>query len=157
MPPEETTLWWSEPQEYTKAAKSVQSKSSPKGKLMKAKITLSLVAVALLLVASTPALAADTVLRVVVVQTDDVDGYVKQLEEGEALLKKMGSPGLLRIWRASFAGPDAGSVVVSIEYESLQALAADMALLTANAEVQTWLKGLDEIRTILSDSIYREL
>ena len=67
------------PQEYTKAAKSVQSKSSPKGKLMKAKITLSLVAVALLFVASTPALAADTVLRVVVVQTDDVAGYVEQL------------------------------------------------------------------------------
>ena len=124
---------------------------------MKAKITLSLVAVALLLVASTPALAADTVLRVVVVQTDDVAGYVEQLEQGKALLKKNGSPAKLRIWRASFAGPETGSVVVSMEFESLQVLAAEMAKLADNAEFQTWLKGLDEIRTILSDSIYREL
>ena len=46
---------------------------------MKTKISLSLVALALLFVASTPAIAADTVLRVVVVQTDDVAGYVEQL------------------------------------------------------------------------------
>ena len=46
---------------------------------MKTKISLSLVALALLFVASTPAIAADTVLRVVVVQTDDVAWYVEQL------------------------------------------------------------------------------
>ena len=124
---------------------------------MKVKISLNLAALALLFVASTPTIAADTVLRVVVVQTDDVAGYVKQIEEGKALLNKTGSPAKLRIWRASFAGPETGSVVVSLEYESLQALAADMAKLADNVEFQTWLKGLDEIRKILSDSIYREL
>ena len=139
------------------ATKSSQSKSSPKGKLMKTKISLSLVALALLFVASTPVVAADTVLRVVVVQTDDVAGYVEQIEQGKALLNKAGSPAMLRVWRASFAGPETGSVVVSLEYESLQALAADMAKLADNAEFQTWLKGLDKIRKVLSDSIYREL
>ena len=124
---------------------------------MKTRISLSLVALALLLVASTPAIAADTVLRVVVIETDDVAGYVKQIEQGKAILKKAGSPGILRIWQASFAGPETGSVVVSIEYENHQALAADMAKLADNAELQTWLKGLDEIRKVLSDSIYREL
>ncbi len=124
---------------------------------MKAKISLSLAALALLFVAPTPAIAADTVLRVVVVQTDDVAGYVELVEQGKALLKKVGSPAMLRIWQASFAGPDTGSVVVSLEYENLQALAADMAKLAGNAEFQTWLKGLDEIRKVLSDSIYREL
>ena len=79
------------------------------------------------------------------------------LEQGKALLKKNGSPAKLRIWRAGFAGPETGSVVVSMEFESLQVLAAEMAKLADNAEFQTWLKGLDEIRTILSDSIYREL
>ena len=59
---------------------------------MKAKISLSLAALALLFVASTPAIAADTVLRVVVIETDDVDGYVKQVEQGKAILKKAGSP-----------------------------------------------------------------
>ena len=124
---------------------------------MKAKISLSLAALTLLFVASTPAIAADSVLRVVVVQTDDVAGYVELVEQGKALLKKAGSPAMLRIWQAGFAGPDTGSVVVSLEYENLQALAADMAKLADNAEFQTWLKGLDEIRKILSDSIYREL
>ncbi len=132
-------------------------KSSLRGKSIKTKISLSLVALALLFVASTPAIAADTVLRVVVVQTDDVAGYVEQLEQGKALLKKNGSPAKLRIWRDGFAGPETGSVVVSMEFESLQVLAAEMAKLADNAEFQTWLKGLDEIRTILSDSIYREL
>ncbi len=124
---------------------------------MKAKISLSLAALALLFVAPTPAIAADTVLRVVVVQTDDVAGYVEQVEQSKALLKKVGSPAMLRIWQAGFAGPDTGSVVISLEYENLQALAADMAKLADNAEFQTWLKGLDEIRKVLSDSIYREL
>lgn len=124
---------------------------------MKVTISLSLAVLALLFVASTPVAAADTVLRVVVVQTDDVAGYVKQIEEGKALLKKMGSPALLRIWQASFAGPDTRSVVVSMEYESMQVLSADMAKLTADAEFATWLKGLEGLRKILSDSIYREL
>ncbi len=124
---------------------------------MKAKISLSLAALALLFVAPTPAIAADTVLRVVVVQTDDVAGYLEQVEQGKALLKKVGSPAMLRIWQAGFAGPDTGSVVVSLEYENLQALAADMAKLADNAEFQTWLKGLDEIRKIVSDSLYSEL
>ena len=107
--------------------------------------------------ASTPAIAADTVLRVVVIETDDVAGYVKQIEQGKAILKKAGSPGILRIWQASFAGPETGSVVVSLEYENLQTLASEMAKLADNAEFQTWFKGLGEIRKVLSDSIYREL
>ncbi len=124
---------------------------------MKTKISLSLVALVLLFVASTPAIAADTVLRVVVVQTDDVGGYLEQIERGKAILKKAGSPRVLRTWRADFAGSDTGSIVVSIEYENIQAFAAESAKLADNAEFQTWLKGLDEIRKIVSDSLYSEL
>ncbi len=124
---------------------------------MKTKISLSLVALALLFGASTPAIAADTVLRVVVIETDDVDGYVKQVEQGKAILKKAGSPGILRIWRADFAGSDTGSIVISVEYENIQAFAAESAKLADNAEFQTWLKGLDKIRKIVSDSLYSEL
>ena len=124
---------------------------------MKTKISLSLVALVLLFVASTPAIAADTVLRVVVVQTDDVAGYLEQIERGKAILKKAGSPGVLRTWRADFAGSDTGSIVVSVEYENIQAFAAESAKLADNAEFQTWLKGLDEIRKIVSDSLYSEL
>ncbi len=81
---------------------------------MKAKTSLTVAALALLFVASTPAIAADTVLRVVVVQTDDVAGYIEQVERGKAILKKADSRGVVRIWRADLAGSDTGSIVVVV-------------------------------------------
>jgi len=56
-----------------------------------------------------------------------------------------------------FAGDEAGTVVVSIEYPSLSALAADDEKMRTNAEIAAWLKGLDKVRKVVSDSIYREL
>ena len=111
---------------------------------MKAKISLSLAVLALLLVASTPAIAANTVVRVLVVQTDDVDGYVKQVKQGKAILKKAGSPGIVRIWRADFAGSDAGSIVVSIEYENFQAFGADIAKLCRQCRVPDLAQGFGQ-------------
>lgn len=104
----------------------------------------------------TPAVQA-TVLRVVNVKTDDVSAYVKQIERGQAILKKMGSTAVVRVWRARFAGSDAGAVVVSIEYPDLVAFAAEEAKVAANAEYQAWLKGLGKIRTLVGDSIYEEI
>ena len=126
--------------------------------MIKARGALVLLSLVLLLAASTRAMGDDgTVLRVVVVETENVDAYVKELERGKAMLKSLGSPAELRIWQARFAGPQAGSVVVSVEYPSLAAFAEDDAKLKANTEYQTWLKGLDKIRKIVSDSLYNEL
>lgn len=112
----------------------------------------------LLLLGPTLAWAAETtVLRVVVVQTDSVDSYVKQIERGKAILKRLQSPAEVRVWRARFAGPEAGAVVVSVEYPSLTALAEGEAKAAADTEYQTWLKGLDKMRKIVSDSLYNEL
>ncbi len=98
-----------------------------------------------------------TVLRVVVVQTDNPAQYAQELEKGKALMNKAGSPIVLRVWQARFAGDDAGLVVASAEYPDLAALAADDARLANSAELREWLKGLDKIRKIVSDSIYTEL
>jgi len=113
--------------------------------------------VALLLACSfvTPALQA-TVLRVVTVQTDDLGAYVKQIEQGQALLKKLGSPAVLRVWRARFAGPEAGTVVVSIAYADMATFAADDSKVAADPEYAAWLKGLSKIRKVVSDSLYEE-
>ena len=113
--------------------------------------------VALLLACSfiTPALQA-TVLRVVTVQTDDLGAYVKQIEQGQALLKKLGSPAVLRVWRARFAGPEAGTVVVSIAYADLATFAADDSKVAADPEYAAWLKGLSKIRKVVSDSLFEE-
>ncbi len=97
-----------------------------------------------------------TVLRVVVVKTDNVAGYVQEIEKGRQLMKSMGLEFQTRVWQARFAGPEAGAVVVSIEFPNMAAFAADQAKMDASSEYQAWLKGLDKIRKIVSDSLYTE-
>ena len=124
---------------------------------MKSKLVLSVVAVTLFLCISTPLLAEDApVLRVVVVQTDNPDAYVKEIEKGRALMKRLDVTGKTRVWKAKFAGHDAGNIVVSIEYPSLAALAKDDEKTTADPAYQAWLKDLDKMRKIVSDSLYTE-
>jgi hypothetical protein len=101
--------------------------------------------------------ARATVLRVVVVQTEDAAAYVKQIEQGQALLKKMGSPTIIRVWRARFAGNNAGSVVVSIEYPDIISFANEDKKAMADPGYQAWLMGLNKIRKVFSDSLYEEL
>ena len=59
--------------------------------------------------------------------------------------------------QASYAGTDAGAVVATIEYPSMAALAEAEMKLRADKDYVAWVKSLDKIRTIVSDSIYREL
>jgi hypothetical protein len=102
-------------------------------------------------------MANASALRVVVVQSTDVPAYVKAIADGQALLKSKGSPAQLHVWLARFAGPEAGSIVVSVEYPSLEALAKDDAMMRSDADLRAWLAGLAKIRKIVSDSIYEEL
>jgi hypothetical protein len=78
-------------------------------------------------------------------------------EEGKALLKKKGSSAKIRAWLARYAGEASGSVVVSVEYPNLAALAKDEAMFSTDAELRAWLQGLGKIRKVMSDSIYEEL
>ena len=102
------------------------------------------------------AASADT-LRVVVVQTTDSAAYVKALQEGAALLKAKGSQGKIRAWVATFAGPETGTVVVSVEYPNFESLAKDTGLMRSDADLKAWLQSLGKIRKIVSDSLYEEL
>jgi len=97
-----------------------------------------------------------TVLRVVRIQTDDVAAYLQGLERGKSLMKKMGLTNNIRVWRAQFAGPDAGSVVVAIEYPDMASFAAAEAKTSADLDYQEWLKSMLKVRKVVSDSIYRE-
>ena len=124
---------------------------------MARKIALVSLAVALVMGLSGAAFAQKaTVLRVIVVKTDNLPAYVEALGKGNDLLKKLGSSAVIRVWQARFAGPEAGSVVVSIEYPSMSAFTADYNKTNSSAEYQEWLKGLNKIRTIVSDSLYNE-
>ena len=100
---------------------------------------------------------ADGVIRVVGVETDDVSAYVQQIERGAVILERLNSPATIRVLVASFAGPNAGNVVVTVEYASMIELAENDAIASADDEYQSWLVGLNDIRTIISDSIYRDI
>jgi hypothetical protein len=118
----------------------------------------ALLSLAILLgVSSTASAQKTTVIRVVIVKTDNPAAYAQALEEGKAIMKKAGLPANIHVYQATYAGPDTNAVAVSIEYPSMVALAEAEAKLRADKDYGTWIKGLDKIRTIVSDSIYREL
>ena len=101
-------------------------------------------AVILLLVcAATSAAFAQkaTVLRVVVVKTDDPAAYAQEIEKGRQVMKSLGVQGQTRVWQARFAGPEAGAVVVGIEYPNMAAFADAVAKTNASSEYQTWAQG----------------
>jgi hypothetical protein len=124
---------------------------------MRSKLVLAAVTVVLCMAG--PLRAQDApVLRVIVVQTDNPAAYAKEvLETGRAHMKRLESTGNLRIWRAKYAGDNAGSVVVAIEYPSLTALAADDKKAAADPALGAWIRGLDKMRKIVSDSLYSEV
>jgi hypothetical protein len=122
------------------------------------KISFALVTIVLFLGMSTAAFAQKTtVVRVVVVKTDNPAAYAQAIEAGKEIMKKAGVSANTRVYQASYAGPDAGAVIAAIEYPSITALAEAEMKLRADKDYVAWLKGLDKIRTIVSDSVYREL
>jgi hypothetical protein len=122
------------------------------------KTTFVLVALVLMLGLSTSAFAQKTtVIRVVIVKTDTPAAYAAALENGKELMKKLGVSANIHAYQATFAGPEAGTVVATIEYPSLAALAEADAKTRASSDYHDWIKNLDKVRTIVSDSIFREL
>jgi hypothetical protein len=122
------------------------------------KISFAFATLVLLLTISTAAFAQKaTVTRVLTVKTDNAAAYVQVLESGKELMKKLGVTPILRVHQAVYAGPDAGAIVVAIEWPSMVVMAEGDAKLRADKECGAWLKSLDKIRTIVSDSLYREL
>jgi hypothetical protein len=107
--------------------------------------------------AGTVLAGSPVVLRVVAVKTDNVAAYVQEIDKARQIIKRLGLSVQTRVWRASYAGPDAGTIIVSQEYASLAAFADAMTKANADAEYSQLIKGLDRIRTVQSDSLYSEL
>ena len=123
------------------------------------KTTFAFVLLALLLGMSSAAFAQKStkVVRVVVLKTDNVAAYLEALDNGTEIMKKLGVNATTHAYRATFAGPEAGAIVVTIEFPNMAAFADYSAKIEADKDYQAWLKDLAKIRTIISDSIYREL
>jgi hypothetical protein len=107
------------------------------------------------LIVSLSAVAADpSVLRVIVVQTADVPGYVHEVETLQALIKKAGLPATVRVWRATYAGADTGSIVASIEVPNLETIAKLNDAFRTNPEMAAEMKKINAMRKIVSDSLF---
>ena len=115
------------------------------------------VAVLLIICAASSAFAQKaTVLRVVIVKTDNPAAYAQEIDKGRQIMKGIGIQAVTRVWQARYAGPEAGAMVVSVEYPSWAAFADAYAKINSSSEYQAWVKGLDKMRTIVSDSLYTE-
>ena len=122
---------------------------------MKAILSVAFAALLALLVVGNEAQAA--VVRVVVIESTDMAGYLKELDKIRAINKRLGIADSPRAWRARFAGEQTGTVVVVIEAPDMATYFANDAKQRADAEFQVVLRTLDGLRKIVSDSLYEEL
>jgi hypothetical protein len=106
--------------------------------------------------ASGAALAAP-VLRVIIVDVRDLKAYLHEVDALRAEYKKANVPITLRAWHATFAGPDAGAVVVSVEVPDLATLAKVQDMQKSNTEIAATMQRIGALRHIVSDSLYEEL
>jgi hypothetical protein len=122
------------------------------------KLILSVLAVMGLALASAVALPASTTLRVIAVQTSDIKTYRHEVETLQGEFKKEGLPVTLRVWRATYAGPDTGTLIVTVEVPDLATLAKiEDAATKPGSAVGATMKRIEAIRKITSDSLYEEI
>jgi hypothetical protein len=122
------------------------------------KLILSVLAVMGLALASAAALPASTVLRVIAIQTPDIKTYRHEVETLQSEFKKEGLPVTLRVWRATYAGPDTGTIIVTVEVPDIGTLAKiEEAVAKPNSALGATMKRIEAIRKIASDSLYEEL
>jgi hypothetical protein len=114
------------------------------------------------LVLAVPAVAADApkVLSVIAVKVKgDQNAYLQKVKQLNAIQKRLETGGTLRVWRATAAGPNTGTIYVGIEYPSLEAYAKAATKLQADEESTKFLKELDAsgLREVISNSLLVEI
>ena len=120
------------------------------------KILLGVVAAAGLAFAAGSASAA-MITRVIGVQVTDLKAYAHEADVLQGQLKKAGAAVTIRIWRARFAGSDAGALIVAVEMPDLATLAKVDELQKSNAEIAATMQRIGALRKIVSDSLYEEV
>ncbi len=104
------------------------------------------------------AMAAEpVVLRVLVVQTDDVPAYVREVTTLQEMYRKAGVQLTLNVWRATYAGAATGTVIASIEMPNIGTLGKLSETLRANPDIAAEMKKIGAMRKVVSDSLYDKL
>jgi hypothetical protein len=120
------------------------------------KILLSIVTAAGLVFAAGSASAA-TIARVIGVQVTDIKAYAHEVDVLQGQFKKAGVAVTIHIWRARFAGSEAGTLIVAIEMPDLATLAKVDELQKSNPEIAATMQRIGPLRKIVSDSLYEEV
>lgn len=94
------------------------------------------------------------VVNVVPGKLEEYRAAVRKLSE---IMKRVGSTGSVRMWRTTAGGPDTGTILVGIEHANATAWAADSGKMQKDPEWQTVMASLPAIRTIGSNSMWRDI
>ncbi len=86
-----------------------------------------------------------------------LDDYVAKVEALRKISDRLGTSNTMRVWQATAAGEATGTVVVGVIYKDLATYASDSTKVQSDAEWQKLVAGLDEIRTIVSTGLARNV
>ncbi len=104
------------------------------------------------------ATAEQAILRVVSVKVRrGVDAFVTELERGKSILRRCGVEANIRAWLATYAGPETGALVITLEFADQEAFfRSEQAFAAApqDDEFQAWSRQLPEFRSVISDSLH---
>jgi len=95
--------------------------------------------------------------RVIIVQPSDLSSYLKEIDTLRGLFKKAGVTVTLRVWRATHAGNETGTIAVTEEVADMATLAKVEGLTVSNPDVAATMARIGKIRKIVSDSLYEGL
>ena len=100
--------------------------------------------------------AAGSILQGVIARAHpgQAAAYQAKLQELQQVQKRLETSGQMRIWRVSVGGEMAGSFAIAIIYPSLAAYAADSAKVQADPEGAKLFASFEEIRTVVSNSLF---
>ena len=127
----------------------------------KSVLAMALAVAVFVLFAPASSLAAhhEPVIQVVSVDVKPgkLDTYRSRVRQLVGVMKRLGSKGQVRMWRLTVGGPETGGVIVGIEYPTSAEWAADTAKLQADSEYTKIIARLDDIRTINSNAVWRDI
>jgi hypothetical protein len=97
------------------------------------------------------------VVTAVGVMPGQLDEYRKRVGNLRGIVERLKITSSLRMWQATLAGAQTGSVVVAVEYKDLSSYVADQAKLESDPEWEKILSGLDAIRSFNGRSLYQNI
>jgi hypothetical protein len=104
-------------------------------------------------------IATGSVLQTVSVRVKPgrLDDYVAKVEALRKISERLGTSNTMRVWQATVAGEATGTVVVGVIYKDLTTYAADTTKVQGDDAWQKLVAGLDEMRTIVSIGLARNV